>query len=96
MNSLRNVVPLINIKFTFEYNNIKGRSCLSSFSGTTGRYKKITDTPSQVLAIPEKEVDGEKYATVKHVAKGLNLNNLELTNEINTMIDLTKYVYKGK
>lgn len=43
-----------------------------------------------------KKVDDEKYATVKHVAKGLNLNNLKLTNEINNMIDLTKYVYKGK
>ena len=58
--------------------------------------KKLTDTPSQVLAILEKDKGENVYKTVKHVAKGLNLNNLLLPDEINTMVNLEKYVYKGK
>lgn len=58
--------------------------------------KKLTDTPSQVLAILEKDKDENVYKIVKHVAKGLNLNNLLLPNEISAMVNLEKYVYKGK
>lgn len=58
--------------------------------------KKLADTPSQVLAILEKDKDENVYKTVKHVAKGLNLNNLLLPNEIRAMVNLEKYVYKGK
>lgn len=58
--------------------------------------KKLTNTPSQVLAILEKDKDENVYKTVKHVAKGLNLNNLLLPNEISAMVNLEKYVYKGK
>lgn len=58
--------------------------------------KKLTDTPSQVLAILEKDKDENVYKTVKHVAKGLNLNNLLLPNEISAVVNLEKYVYKGK
>ncbi len=58
--------------------------------------KKLTDTPSQVLAIFEKEMNEAVYEKVKHVAKGLNLNNITLPDEINSMIDLKNYVYKGK
>ena len=56
----------------------------------------LTDAPSQVLAIFEKDAGSEKYETIKHVAKGLNLNNVQLTDEISNMIDLKNYVYKGK
>lgn len=58
--------------------------------------KKLVDTPSQVLAILEKGIQADKYDTVKHVAKGLNLNKIVLPQEINAMIDLKNYVYKGK
>lgn len=58
--------------------------------------KKITDAPSQVLAILEKEMNEETYLDVKHVAKGLNLRNVMLPEEISRMIDLKKYTYKGK
>lgn len=58
--------------------------------------KKLTDTPSQVLAIFEKDADSEIYETVKHVAKGLNLKNIRLPDEISCMIDLKNYVHKGK
>lgn len=58
--------------------------------------KKLTNTPSQVLAILEKDKDENVYKTVKYVAKGLNLNNLLLPNEISAMVNLEEYVYKGK
>lgn len=57
--------------------------------------KKLTDEPSQVLAILEKDACSEKYDTIKHVAKGLNLQNIQLSEEINSLIDLKNYVYKG-
>lgn len=58
--------------------------------------KKLTDAPSQVLAILEKDRDTEIYSTIKHVAKGLNLNHIMLPEEIGKLIDLTDYVYRGK
>ena len=58
--------------------------------------KKLTDVPSQVLAILEKETLEKVYRIVKHVAKGLNLNNLVLPDEIKDMISLENYAYKGK
>lgn len=58
--------------------------------------KKLTNAPSQVLAILEKEDSADKYTTIKHVAKGLNLNKIRLPEEICFMIDLKDYVYKGK
>lgn len=58
--------------------------------------KKLTDSPSQVLAILVKEMPVETYMIVKHVAKGLNLNSLVLPDEIKGMISLENYVYKGK
>lgn len=58
--------------------------------------KRLTDAPSQVLAILEKERDEEIYSIVKHVAKGLNLNNIVLPDVIDNMISLENYVYRGK
>ena len=58
--------------------------------------KKLTSSPSQVLAIFEKDIDSELYSTVKHVAKGLNLHHLILPPEISSKISLEHYVYRGK
>ena len=58
--------------------------------------KRLTESPSQVLAILEKDVDADIYSIIKHVAKGLNLSNITLPQEINAMIDLKNYTYKGK
>lgn len=58
--------------------------------------KKLTDAPSQILAILEKETLEEIYMVVKHAAKGVNLNSLVLPDEIKDMISLENYVYKGK
>lgn len=58
--------------------------------------KKLTDAPSQVLAILQKDFNDTIYSTVKHVAKGLDLNNITLPDEIRKLISLEHYVYKGK
>lgn len=53
--------------------------------------KKLTDAPSQVLAIFEKDMDEDIYSNVKHVAKGLNLNTIILPQEISAKISLDNY-----
>lgn len=58
--------------------------------------KRVTDAPSQVLAILEKPIGTDIYSTVKHVAKGLNLKNLTMPDEIKRIINLDNYVYRGK
>lgn len=58
--------------------------------------KKLTDAPSQVLAILEKDFDTDIYFNVKHVAKGVNLKEVNLPQDITSMINLDNYVYKGK
>ncbi|MEF9945248.1 MAG: PBECR4 domain-containing protein [Lachnospiraceae bacterium] len=58
--------------------------------------KKLTDAPSQVLAILRKDIEQEIYKEVKYVTKGLNLNKIYLPDEITEIINLANYVYKGK
>lgn len=58
--------------------------------------KELTESPSQVLAVIQKGCDDDIYATVKHVAKGLDMSNLTLPSEIRNKIDLTGYTYMGK
>ena len=50
--------------------------------------KNLTNTPSQVLAILQKDITDIKYTNVKHVAKGLSLKKLTLPNDIKKMINL--------
>ncbi len=54
--------------------------------------KKLTVKPSQVLTILIKESTETIYSTVKHVAKGLKLSHLTLPDEIQNMINLSKYI----
>ena len=58
--------------------------------------KKLTEAPSQVLAILEKDIDADIYCTVRHAAKGLNLHHVVFPEEINRIICLENYVYYGK
>ena len=44
--------------------------------------KNLTNVPSQVLAILQKDINDIKYTNVKHVAKGLTLKNLTLPDNI--------------
>ena len=48
----------------------------------------MTNLPSQVLAILQKDINDSKYTNVKYVAKGLTLENLILPDNIKKMIDL--------
>ncbi len=57
--------------------------------------KKLTNAPSQVLAIFSKENFEHTYKKICHVAKGLNLNNLKIPKEIMEMISLEHYVSKS-
>jgi len=57
--------------------------------------RKLTEAPSQVLVIMEKNNTTNIYSIIKHVAKGLNLNTIKLPEEINRMILLDNYAYKG-
>ena len=50
--------------------------------------KNLTNTPSQVLAILQKDITDIKYTNVKHVAKGLSLEKLVLPDNIKKMINL--------
>lgn len=50
--------------------------------------KNLTNTPSQVLAILQKDITDIKYTNVKHVAKGLSLEKLVLPDDIKKMINL--------
>ena len=58
--------------------------------------KTLIKNPSQVLAIFEKEENETVYSIIKHVAKGLNLNTLILPDDINSIISLKNYTFKGK
>lgn len=50
--------------------------------------KTLSDAPSQVLAIFEKNISDSIYSTVKYSAKGLNLYRIIFPPEINGMICL--------
>lgn len=58
--------------------------------------KKLTETPSQVLTILEKDMDSDIYTAVKHVAKGLNLHKIALPDKIKCMINIENYLWKEK
>lgn len=81
-------------KITGDYNNVRPYLFVDKMIG--GDIKKLTDAPSQVLAILEKEIETDVYSTVKHVAKGLNLHNITMPESIKNMINLENYVYIGK
>ena len=57
--------------------------------------KKLTNEASQVLAIFSKECSETIYKRVRHVAKGLNLNRLNIPQEIGDMISLEDYISKS-
>ena len=53
--------------------------------------KVLTDVQSQVLAIFSKEKEEVVYERIRHVAKGINLNNITLPENIRSKISLGKY-----
>lgn len=50
--------------------------------------RKLTNSPSQVLLILQKQEKDSKYYKIRHVAKGLNINNIALPQKILNIIDL--------
>lgn len=58
--------------------------------------KQLTNVQSQVLAILSKELTEDTYSNIRHVAKGLNLNNLTISDDIMKKISLENYVPKEK
>lgn len=58
--------------------------------------KKLTNVQSQVLAIFSREAGEERYFNIRHVAKGLNLNNLVIPEDIAERISLESYAPKEK
>lgn len=57
--------------------------------------KNLTDEPSQVLAIFSKDTSEAIYKEIRHVAKGLNLNNLNMPKDLCDLISLENYIPKG-
>lgn len=56
--------------------------------------KKLVGNPSQVIAIFIKDRDEEVYKTIKHVAKGVNLENIQLPEGDGFKVSLEEY--RGK
>lgn len=57
--------------------------------------KKLTTVQSQVLAIFSKKVKEAVYENVRHVSKGINLNDVKMPDEIVHKISLELYTSKG-
>lgn len=53
--------------------------------------KVLTNVQSQVLAIFSKEKEEVVYESIRHVAKGVNLNNITLPENISGKISLDRY-----
>ena len=77
-----------------------GLKCINEFfvpvSALMENIKSITTNQSQVLAILSKEIADLIYSNIRHVAKGLNLNNLVIPENIKSKITLENYVFKSK
>lgn len=58
--------------------------------------RKLGDNPSQILAIMSKKANQSEpiYKEIRYVAKGVPLNKLKMSDELNNMISLEKYVEK--
>lgn len=56
--------------------------------------KKLTNEPSQVLAIFSKDNLENIYKKICHVAKGVNLNHLTIPEQIMELISLEEYIPK--
>ena len=77
-----------------------GLKCINEFfvpvSALMENIKSITTNQSQVLAILSKEAADLIYSNIRHVAKGLNLNNLVIPENIKSKITLENYIFKSK
>jgi len=81
-----------NVNFCLGLLRDEKRACYVPASTLLEDIKKLVDTPSQVLAIFSKGKEEEIYKTIHHVAKGLNLYNVNLPEEIAIRLSLEGYV----
>ena len=89
---MRNIIGNVNFCLGLKFDDTQGYYVPAS--SLLEDIKVLTDMPSQVLAIFSK-VDGEElYEHVRHVSKGINLNNVKLPKEIEDKICLESYVPK--
>lgn len=60
--------------------------------------RKLGNNPSQILAIMSKRASRSDriYKEIRYIAKGIPLNKLHLSNELNTLISLENYVEKTR
>lgn len=58
--------------------------------------RKLGDNPSQILAIMSKKANLSEniYKKIRYVAKGVPLNKLKISDELNTLISLENYIEK--
>lgn len=58
--------------------------------------RKLGDNPSQILAIMSKKANQSEpiYKDIRYVAKGVPLNKLKMSDELNNLISLEKYIEK--
>lgn len=57
--------------------------------------KKLTENQSQVIAIFSKYISDSTYETIRYVAKGINLNKVNLSIDISKKISLKNYIPKS-
>lgn len=81
-------------KITGDYNNVRPYLFVDKVMGGVNFCLGLSREDN--VYVPSKSVDADIYSTVKHVAKGLNLNNITLPQEMNAMINLDNYRYRGK
>lgn len=83
-----------NVNFCLGLKIDLGRGCYVPCSSLLDDIKRLTDIQSQVLAIFSKVDTDDVYKDIRHVAKGLNLNNIKFPEEISRKISLEKYMPK--
>lgn len=83
-----------NINFCLGLKEINNKTFVP-ISALLENIKKLTSTQSQVLAIFSKNSTDTRYHTIRHVAKGTNLNSLTFPDEISHHITLCNYTPKA-
>lgn len=71
-----------NVNFCLGLKEIQEDGCYVPVSTLLEDIKSLTDVQSQVLAIFSKEMSEEIYKNIRHVAKGVNLHQIQIPQHI--------------
>lgn len=85
-----------NINFCLGLKRIADEELYVPASALLADIKQLTKTQSQVLAIFSKNLDEDIYVQIRHVAKGINLQELDIPHNIMKKISLRYYIFKHK